>query len=92
MKATAVSVRLRIYLCALKYTNKLSGAVAGETVVELTTSLAEPFMFYSFFYFILFSFIMDSTLIYQYAAPTSAHLEPPKSIDPILTPRVCQDI
>ena len=24
----------------VKYTNKLSGAVAGETVVELTTSLA----------------------------------------------------
>ena len=31
---------LRIYLCALKYTNKLSGAVARETVVDLTTSLA----------------------------------------------------
>ena len=24
----------------VKYTNKLSGAVAGETVIELTTSLA----------------------------------------------------
>ena len=29
---------------------------------------------------------MDSTPIYQYAAPTSARLEPPKSIEPILTP------
>ena len=29
---------------------------------------------------------MDSTPIYQYAAPTSAHLEPPKSVEPILTP------
>jgi hypothetical protein len=33
-------MRLRIYLCALKYTNKLSGAVAGETVAELTMNLA----------------------------------------------------
>ena len=24
----------------VKYTNKLSGAIAGETIVELTTSLA----------------------------------------------------
>ena len=29
---------------------------------------------------------MDSTPIYQYDAPTSACLEPPKSIEPILTP------
>ena len=28
------------YLCALKYTNKLSGAVAGEMVAELTLNLA----------------------------------------------------
>jgi hypothetical protein len=40
VKAITVSVRLRIFLCALIYTNKLSGAVAGETVVELTLSLA----------------------------------------------------
>jgi hypothetical protein len=33
-------MRLRIYLCALINTNKLSGAVAGETVVELTMNLA----------------------------------------------------
>jgi hypothetical protein len=39
VKATAVSMRLRIYLCALIYTNKLSGAVTGEMVAELTTSL-----------------------------------------------------
>jgi hypothetical protein len=32
VRATAVSVRLRIYLCAFKNTNKLSGAVAGETI------------------------------------------------------------
>ena len=31
---------LWIYLCALKYTNKLSGTVAGETDAELTSSLA----------------------------------------------------
>ena len=37
------------------------------------------------FYF-TFSFSMDSTLIYQYAKPTSASLEPPKSSEPILTP------
>ena len=29
---------------------------------------------------------MDSTPIYQYATPTSVSLEPPKSIEPILTP------
>jgi hypothetical protein len=40
VKATAVSVHLRIYLCALIYTNKLSGAVAGEIVAELTLNLA----------------------------------------------------
>ena len=28
---------------------------------------------------------MYSTPIYQYAAPTSMHLEPPKSVEPILT-------
>ena len=39
----------------VKYTNKLSSTVAGEMVAELTTSLAEPFIFYSFFCFI-FSF------------------------------------
>ena len=39
-KAIVVSVHLRIYLCALKYTNKLSGAVAEEMVAELTLSLA----------------------------------------------------
>ena len=32
VKATMVSVRLRIYLCEFKNTNKLSGAVAGETI------------------------------------------------------------
>ena len=39
VKATAVSVRLWIYLYALKYTNKLSGAVAGEMIAKLTLSL-----------------------------------------------------
>jgi hypothetical protein len=29
---------------------------------------------------------LESALIHQYAAPTSAHLEPPKSSKPILTP------
>ena len=29
---------------------------------------------------------MDNTPIYQYAKPLSAHLEPPKSTEPILTP------
>ena len=29
---------------------------------------------------------MDFTPIYEYAKPTSAHLEPPKSIEPILIP------
>lgn len=32
IKATAVSVCLRIYLFALRNTNKLFGAVAGETI------------------------------------------------------------
>jgi hypothetical protein len=31
---------LAIYLCALIYTNKLSGSVARKMVVELTSSLA----------------------------------------------------
>jgi hypothetical protein len=35
-----VSVRLRIYLCALIYTNKLSNTVVRETVAELTSNLA----------------------------------------------------
>ena len=37
----------------VKYTNKLSGAVTGEMDAELTTSLAQPFIFYSFFYFFI---------------------------------------
>ena len=32
VKATAASVRLRIYLFALTNANKLSGAVAGEAI------------------------------------------------------------
>ena len=32
VKATAVSVRLWIYLCAFKNTNKLSSAIAGEII------------------------------------------------------------
>jgi hypothetical protein len=40
VKAIVVSVRLQIYLCALVYTNKLFGTVVGETVAELTLSLA----------------------------------------------------
>ena len=36
VKATAVSVHLRIYLCTFKNTNKLSGTVVGETVTEPT--------------------------------------------------------
>jgi hypothetical protein len=53
VNATAVSVGLQIYLCALKYTNKLSDAVAGETVAELTTSLSLTFypLFFLLFYF-----------------------------------------
>ena len=46
MRATAISVRLRIYLCALINTNKLSGVVAEGTVAELTMSLALLFIFY----------------------------------------------
>jgi hypothetical protein len=40
VKATAISVRLPIYLCALINTDKLFSAVAEETVAELTTNLA----------------------------------------------------
>jgi hypothetical protein len=40
VKATAVFVRLQIYLCALICANKLSGVVAGETVAKLTLNLA----------------------------------------------------
>jgi hypothetical protein len=40
VKATAVSVLLWIYMCALIYTNKLSGTIAGETIAELTSNLA----------------------------------------------------
>ena len=39
MKATVVSVCLRIYLCAFKNTNKLSGTVARETIGNFDTSL-----------------------------------------------------
>ena len=41
-------------LC-IKYTNKLSDAVVGKTVAELTSSLSWHFIFYSFFCF-TFSF------------------------------------
>jgi hypothetical protein len=85
VKATIVSVRLWIYLCTLIYTNKLSSTITEETVVELTSSLAYHFIFYSFFCF-TFSFSMDSTPVYQYANPMSACLEPPKSLEPIITP------
>jgi hypothetical protein len=34
VKATMVSMRLRIYLCALKYTNKLSGAVGKKRLLN----------------------------------------------------------
>ena len=37
VKATAVSVRLQILFVTLQNTNKLSGAVAGETVATLST-------------------------------------------------------
>jgi hypothetical protein len=40
VKAIAVPVCLWIYLCALIYTNKLSDAIAGEMVAELTSNLA----------------------------------------------------
>ena len=39
VKATTVSVRLRINLCVFKNTNKLSGAVAGETISVKTLIL-----------------------------------------------------
>ena len=39
-------------------------------------------MFYSF----VLLFTLDYAPIYQYAAPTSVRLEPPKSVEPILTP------
>jgi hypothetical protein len=74
VKATAVSVSMRIYLCALISTNKLSDAVAGKTVAELSLNLDQYFIFYSFFCF-TFSFSMDSTAIYQYAKPTSTSLK-----------------
>jgi hypothetical protein len=89
LKATAVFIRLRIYLCALKYTNKLSSAVAGETVTKLDTNLSYPciILFY-LFTFSLFSFfsIMNSTPIYQFAKPMSASSKPPESSEPIQTP------
>ena len=47
-------------------------------VAKLTSNLAYPCMFYPF--------IMESTPIHQYATPTSACLELPKSSKPILTP------
>ena len=37
MKATTVSVRLRIYSCDAKIPNKLSGAVAGEQLLYLSS-------------------------------------------------------
>ena len=44
-------------------------------------------IFYLLFFllFCFFLFTMDSTHVYQYAKPTSASLEPPKSLEPILT-------
>ena len=53
-------------------------------VAELTSNLAYPCII------ILLSFLFtmdpESTPIYQYAAPTSARLQPLKSTKPILTP------
>ena len=37
-------------------------------------------------FFLFYFFIMENTPIHQYVAPTSARLEPPKSVEPILTP------
>jgi hypothetical protein len=54
VKAIAVSMRLRIYLCVLIYTNKLSSAIAEETVTELILNLAQYFIFYYFFCFTFF--------------------------------------
>ena len=54
-------------------------------VVELTLNLAYPCVI---ILLLFFSFTMDleSTPIYQYAAPTSARLQPLESSKPILTP------
>jgi hypothetical protein len=88
VKGTTVSLCLRIYLCALTNTNKLSSAVAGEMVAELATNLAYPciILFYLFGLSFLFFSIMNSTPISQFAKPTSASSKPPESLEPILTP------
>ena len=43
-------------------------------------------MYYYSFILFLFTFDLESTPIYQYGAPTSARLQPPESLKPILTP------
>ena len=37
---SGIHVLVDLYLCAFKYTNMLSSAIAGETVAELTTNLS----------------------------------------------------
>ena len=48
----------------VKYTNKLSGAIAREMIAELTSSLAWDFIFYSSFCFTFsFTYGFDSYLL-----------------------------
>ena len=52
MKATAVSVRLRILFVTLLNTNKLSGAVAGERQLHYLQTQSSSYLFL-FLYFYL---------------------------------------
>ena len=51
VKATAVSVRLRILFVTLQNTNKFSGAVAGERQLHYLRTQSSPYLFnFLFFY------------------------------------------
>ena len=67
-------------MCASAGVNKFCSAVAGETVVVISSNKVCSYIFY-------LSLSMDNiTPINQFAAPMGAQLEPPKSLKPILTP------
>ena len=83
-----ISLRLRIILCALIFTNKHFWRHCQGYGCWVNFEPSLTLYHYSFIFYFSFLFTMDleSIPIHQYATPTSARLEPPESSKPILTP------
>ena len=91
MKATTVFVRLRVYSQPLKILNKLSGTIAGERLLYLSSCLVilVSYLFKKkYFLFLLISIfipsIMEQPSILSFFAPKGELIEPPQSEHPIL--------